>query len=393
MINELVQDVYINLFGENPKELVFSLSKLQHYIRRVKNKKSILVFSDWAQLSNVDNYSNSWFDSLIDDLFLRALEFNLLESAITLSSMTDFLEDSHSLYKALRVTIKNNSFNCFDFLIENYLCHPDSEVFPGQTIYSIALSMGSKSICTHLLDKYKDQVHPCGLKMICHNEGFSREDYSDVIQTVELSSSISYLLVSNELNNLEKLDMISFAIENGANVLGHSPFSELDRPLNIAASKHVVLMEYLLDSFDLDANEDRRELIFSAVASLASAEEKKKIILSLRGKYSADINIVSRKYGYTPIEFAIINHRREDTIETILLLIELGAKYSTDDLMTLANEWSHYTLRDELYTHLYASEEKYLELCQIEKELEEKEEQRRNNGERNVYIFFPENQY
>jgi ankyrin repeat protein len=391
MINGLVQDVYINLFAENSKELVFSLSKLQHYIRRVKNKKSILIFSDWAQLSKVDNYSESWFDSLIEDLFLRSLEFNLLISAITLSNMTDFLEDSHELYKALRITIKNNSLNCFDFLVENYFCHPDSELFPGQTIYSIASSMGAKSACLHLLDKYK--VHPCGLKMICHNEGFSREDYSDVIQTVELSSSISYILVSTELNNLEKLDMISFAIEMGADVLGHSPFSELDRPLNIAASKNVVLMEYLLDTFDLDANEDRRELIFSAVASLACVEEKKKIILSLRGKYSADINIVSSKHGYTPIQYAIINHRREDTIETIQLLIELGAKYDVDSLMTLSNEWSHHTLTKQLYTQLNGSKEKYLELVQIEKELQEKEEQRRNNGERNVYIFFPENQY
>jgi hypothetical protein len=47
--------------AENSKELVFSLSKLQHYIRRVKNKKSILVFSDWAHLSKVDDYSESWF--------------------------------------------------------------------------------------------------------------------------------------------------------------------------------------------------------------------------------------------------------------------------------------------------------------------------------------------
>jgi len=391
MINGLVQDVYINLFAENSKELVFSLSKLQHYIRRVKNKKSILIFSDWAQLSKVDNYSESWFNSLIDDLFLRALEFNLLESAMTLSNMTDFLEDSHDLYKALRVTIKNNSLNCLDFLIDNYFCHPDSELFPGQTIYSIALSMGAKSTCLHLLDKYK--VHPCGLKMICHNEGFSREDFSDVIQTVQLSSSISYILVSTELNNLEKLDMISFATEKGANVLGHSPFSELDRPLNIAASKHVVLMEYLLDTFDLDANEDRRELIFSAVASLASAEEKKKIIISLRGKYSADINMISSKNGYTPIEYAIINHRTEDTLETILFLIELHATYDIDSLMELANKWAHYKLRDELYSHLHGSKEKYLELCQIEKELQEKEELRRSNAERNVYIFFPENQY
>ena len=391
MINGLVQDVDINLFAENSKELVFSLSKLQHYIRRVKNKKSILIFSDWAQLSKVDNYSESWFDSLIEDLFLRSLEFNLLISAITLSNMTDFLENSHELYKALRITIKNNSLNCFDFLVENYFCHPDSELFPGQTIYSIALSLGAKSACLHLIDKYN--VHPCGLKMICHNEGFSREDYSDVIQTVQLSSSISYILVSTELNNLEKLDMISFAIENGANVLGHSPFSELDRPLNIAASKNVVLMEYLLDRFDLDANEDRRELIFSAVASLACVEEKKKIILSLRGKYSADINIVSSKHGYTPIQYAIINHRSEDTIDTILFLIELGTKYDVDYLMTLANEWSHHTLTKQLYTQLNGSKEKYLELVQIEKELQEKEELRRNNGERNVYIFFPENQY
>ena len=390
MIDELTQRMYMNLFEENPKELVYSLSKLQNYIKTIKDKKLILQFSDWANLSNID-YDDGWFTSLLDDILLRALEFDLLESTIVLSKMSDFLDDEHNFYAALRLVIKNNSFNSLNFLISEYLCHPDSEILPGLTLYSMSLSMQNKLVCKRLIEKYNVNID--GLKMICHSEGFSREDYSDVIQTIEISSCLGYIFISTELSVLEKIDMTAFAIEMGADVLGHSPTSELDRPLNIAAATSVVLMEYLLDTFDLDANEDRRELIFSAVASLACVEEKKKIILSLRGKYSADINIVSSKHGYTPIEYAIINHRREDTIETIQLLIELGAKYYTDDLMTLANEWSHYTLRDELYSHLHASKEKYLELVQIEKELQEKEELRRNNGERNLYIFFPENQY
>ncbi len=150
MIDELTQRMYMHLFEENPKELVYSLSKLQNYIKTIKDKKSILRFSDWANLSNID-YDDGWFTSLLDDILLRALEFDLLESTIVLSKMSDFLEDEHNFYAALRLVIKNNSFNSLNFLISEYLCHPDSEILPGLTLYSMSLSMQNKLVCKRLI--------------------------------------------------------------------------------------------------------------------------------------------------------------------------------------------------------------------------------------------------
>ena len=194
-------------------------------------------------------------------------------------------------------------------------------------------------------------------------------------------------MTSPYMTNLEKLDMLSFAISKGASPLGHSPEADcFDSPIQVAASLNIVFLEFFL-SLGFDPNQKRHEAIFSAVSSQASFDQKHKILQVLLNTCKADINQVSPKTGCSVIEWAIIQNGT-DAIETIKYLIERGADCNADLLMSLAHDYEHFELRDSIFKELHCSENLYKELVH-----QEKEKSSQDDGKPKIHFFFPQKEY
>jgi hypothetical protein len=194
-------------------------------------------------------------------------------------------------------------------------------------------------------------------------------------------------MTSPYMTNLEKLDMLSFAISKGSSPLGHSPEADcFDSPIQVASSLNVVLLEFFL-SLGVDPNQKRHEAIFSAVSSQADFDQKHKILQVLLNKCDVDINQISPKMGCSVIEWATIQNGT-DAMETINYLIERGADHNPDLLMSLADDYEHYELRDSIFKELHCSEELYKELVQ-----QEKEKRIQEDGKPKIHLFFPQKEY
>jgi hypothetical protein len=297
--------------------------------------------------------------------------------------MSTYKDDTSKLLSIIKAAVDNNSLDCIDELI-GFFSHPDADLFDvgGPTLYSHILFLQNKIVAEHLLNTY--HVNPDGLKVDFQGE---YEDYSDVISTREHGSCLVYIMTSPYMTNLERLDMLSFAISKGASPLGHSPEVDcFDSPIQVAASLNVVLLEFFL-SLGVGPNQKRHEVIFSAVSSKAEFKQKHKILQVLLNKCDVDINQVSPKTGCSVIEWAIIQNGT-DAMKTIKYLIEHGANHNPDLLMSLADDYEHYELRDSIFKELHCSEELYKELVQQEKEQKTKEDNKPK-----IHLFFPDKEY
>jgi hypothetical protein len=191
------------------------------------------------------------------------------------------------------------------------------------------------------------------------------------------------------MTNLEKLDMLSFAISKGGSPLGHSPDADcFDSPIQVAASMNVVFLEFFL-SLGVDPNQKRHEAIFSAVSSQADFDQKRKILQVLLNKCDVDINQVSPKTGCSVIEWCIIQNGT-DAMKTIKYLIDRGADHNPDHLLSLAHDYEYYELREEIYSQLHCSEKLYKDLVQQEKE---KKQNKKNDDTTKIHLFFPQKEY
>jgi hypothetical protein len=92
------------------------------------------------------------------------------------------------------------------------------------------------------------------------------------------------------------------------------------------------------------------------------------------------------------IEWTVIKNGR-DTIEVVQYLIDKGADYDPDNLISLAQSNGHYLLRDLLYTRLDGSVSLYNVFVAEEKELKKKEEESYISNEPRVWVIFPEKEY
>ena len=372
----------MDLFQDDPVNVTLGLSFLQEDLRRIKDKETILSFDDWAQLSEIKTYDDEWIEEFQFDLTKRAFQFNLRKCAKVLFEISNYKDETSKLLSIIKAAVDNNSLDCIDELI-GFFSHPDADLFDvgGLTLYSHVLYLGNKIVAEHLLNTY--HVNPDGLKV--DFEG-TYEDYSDVISTREHGSCLVYIMTSPYMTNLEKLDMLSFAISKGASPLGHSQADCFDSPIQVAASLNVVLLEFFL-SLGVDPNQKRHEVIFSAVSSKAEFKQKHKILQVLLNKRDVDINQISPKMGCSVIEWATIQNGT-DAMETINYLIERGADHNPDLLMSLADDYEHYELRDSIFKELHCSEELYKELVQ-----QEKEKRIQVYGKPKIHLFFPQKEY
>jgi hypothetical protein len=368
---------------DDPVYVTLGLSFLQEDLRRIKDKETILSFDDWAQLSEIKTYDDEWIEEFQFGLTKRAFQFNLPKCAKVLFEISTYKDETSKLLSIIKAAVNNNSLDCIDELI-GFFSHPDSDLFGvgGPTLYSHVLYLGNKIVAEHLLNTY--HVNPDGLKV--DFEG-TYEDYSHYISTREHGSCLIYIMTSPYMTNLEKLDMLSFAISKGSSPLGHSPEADcFDSPIQVASSLNVVLLEFFL-SLGVDPNQKRHEAIFSAVSSQADFDQKHKILQVLLNKCDVDINQISPKMGCSVIEWATIQNGT-DAMETINYLIERGADHNPDLLMSLADDYEHYELRDSIFKELHCSEELYKELVQ-----QEKEKRIQEDGKPKIHLFFPQKEY
>ena len=80
-ITSLIQNIYMDLFQDDPINVTLGLSFLQEDLRRIKDKETILSFDDWAQLSEIKTYDDEWIEEFQFDLTKRAFQFNLPKCA------------------------------------------------------------------------------------------------------------------------------------------------------------------------------------------------------------------------------------------------------------------------------------------------------------------------
>jgi hypothetical protein len=382
-ISNLIKNIYFHLFQDDPVNVTLGLSFLQHDLRRIKDKETILSFDDWAQLLEIKTYDDEWIEEFQFDLTKRAFQFNLPKCAKVLFEISTYKDETSKLLSIIKAAVNNNSLDCIDELI-GFFSHPDSDLFGvgGPTLYSHVLYLGNKIVAEHLLNTY--HVNPDGLKV--DFEG-TYEDYSHYISTREHGSCLIYIMTSPYMTNLEKLDMLSFAISKGASPLGHSPEADcFDSPIQVAASLNIVFLEFFL-SLGFDPNQKRHEAIFSAVSSQASFDQKHKILQVLLNTCKVDINQVSPHTGCSVIEWAIIQNGT-DAIETIKYLIDRGADHNPDLLMSLAHDYEYYDLKEKIYSQLHCSEKLYNELVQ-----KEKEKRTQDEGKPKIHLFFPQKEY
>lgn len=368
---------------DDPVYVTLGLSLLQEDLRKIKDKETILSFDDWAQLAEITTYDDEWIEEFQFDLTKRAFQFNLPKCGHVLFEISKYNDQTSKLLSIIKAAVDNNSLDCIDILV-GFLKHPDSDLFVagGPTLYSHVLYLGNKIVAEYLLNTY--HVNPDGLKV--DFEG-TYEDYSDFITTREHGSCLVYIMTSPFLTNLEKLDMLSFAISKGASPLGHSPEADcFDSPIQVASSLNIVFLEFFL-SLGVDPNQKRHEAIFSAVSSQASFDQKHKILQVLLNKCEVDINQVSPKTGCSVIEWAVIQNGT-DAIETTKYLIDRGADHNPDLLMSLADDYEHFELRDSIFKELHCSEELHKDLVQ-----QEKEQKSQDNGKPKIHLFFPQKEY
>ena len=370
---------------DDPVYVTLGLSFLQEDLRKIKDKETILSFDDWAQLSEITTYDDEWIEEFQFDLTKRAFQFNLPKCGQVLFEISNYNDQTSKLLSIIKAAVDNNSLDCIDILL-GFLKHADSDLFVagGPTLYSHVLYLGNKIVAEYLLNTY--HVNPDGLKV--DFEG-TYEDYSDYITTREHGSCLVYIMTSPFLTNLEKLDLLNFAISKGASPLGHSPEADcFDSPIQVASSLNIVFLEFFL-SLGVDPNQKRHEAIFSAVSSQASFDQKHKILQVLINTCKVDINQISPKTGCSVIEWAVIQNGT-DAIETIKYLIERGADHNPDLLMSLAHDYEYYDLKEKIYSQLHCSEKLYKELVQKEKE---KKQNKKNDGKPKIHLFFPEKEY
>jgi hypothetical protein len=385
-ISNRIKNIYFDLFQDDFVYVALGLSLLQEDLRRIKDKETILSFDDWAQFSEIKTYDDEWIEEFQFDLTKRAFQFNLPKCAKVLFEISTYKEQTSKLLSIIKAAVDNNSLDCIDVLV-SFFPHPDSDlfVFGGPTLYSHVLYLGNKTIAEYLLKKHN--VNPDGLKVV-NSEG-EYEDYSDVISTREHGSCLVWIMTSPYMTNLEKLDMLSFAISKGASPLGHSQEADcFDSPIQVAASLHVVFLEFFL-SLGIDPNQKRHEAIFSAVSSQASFDQKHKILQILLNTCKVDINQVSPKTGCSVIEWCIIQNGT-DAMKTIKYLIDRGADHNPDHLLSLAHDYEYYELREEIYSQLHCSEKLYKDLVQQEKE---KKQNKKNDDTTKIHLFFPQKEY
>jgi len=382
-ISDLIQKIYMDLFQDDPINVTLWLSMLEHDIKRVRDKEKVLSFSDWSQLSEISTYDDEWINEFQFELTKRAFEFNLPRCARLLFEIGNYRKDISRLIKIVNAAISNSSLECIDILLTFYR-HPGEAIFiGGATFLSQALMLGNKIVADHLLSVHN--VHPDGHKVI---DSFGNlEDYSTIDYTTDSSSCLVYIMISPYLTILEKLDMMSFAISKGATPLGFAPDAVcFDSPIQVAASINVVLLEYFR-SIGVDPHQNESDLLYYAVSSKASFTQKQKIIDVLLDKCDYDVNYISNNSIFSVIEWAVIKNGK-DAINTIQYLIERGARYDTDHLMTLAQEYDHHDLRNMLFHDMNGSLELYNDLLVKEKELTPDKE-----GDTNVYVYFPDTEY
>ena len=384
-ISNRIKNIYFDLMQDDPVYVTLGLSLLQEDLQKIKDKGTILSFDDWAQLSEISTYDDEWIEKFQFDLTKRAFQFNLPKCAKVLFEISTYMDETSKLLSIIKAAVDNNSLDCIDILV-GFLKHADSDLFVvgGPTLYSHVLCLGNKIVAEHLLNTY--HVNPDGLKV--DFEG-TYEDYSDYISTREHGSCLVYIMTSPFLTNLEKLDLLNFAISKGASPLGHSPEADcFDSPIQVASSLNIVFLEFFL-SLGVDPNQKRHEAIFSAVSSQASFDQKHKILQVLINTCKVDINQISPKTGCSVIEWAVIQNGT-DAIETIKYLIERGADHNPDLLMSLAHDYEYYDLKEKIYSQLHCSEKLYKELVQKEKE---KKQNKKNDGKPKIHLFFPQKEY
>ena len=382
-ISNRIKNIYFDLMQDDPVYVTLGLSFLQEDLRKIKDKETILSFDDWAQLSEITTYDDEWIEEFQFDLTKRAFQFNLPKCGQVLFEISNYNDQTSKLLSIIKAAVDNNSLDCIDILL-GFFKHADSDLFVagGPTLYSHVLYLGNKIVAEYLLNTY--HVNPDGLKV--DFEG-TYEDYSDYITTREHGSCLVYIMTSPFLTNLEKLDLLNFAISKGGSPLGHSPEADcFDSPIQVASSLNIVFLEFFL-SMGVDPNQKRHEAIFSAVSSQASFDQKHKILQVLLNTCKVDINQVSPKTGCSVIEWAVIQNGT-DAIETIKYLIDRGADHNPDLLMSLAHDYEHFELKEDIYSQLHCSEKLYKELVQ-----QEKEHKSQDNGKPKIHLFCPQKEY
>lgn len=387
VLNKQIQFIYYALFNDDGESVINGLSELRVTFEQLITNSSVLDFSDWMILSDLQQSNPQWFEIFIKRLIYYAFKFDLPTSAEMLLLLNNFLSDEKYFLSFLNLAIENSSFKCIDILI-NQIGHADAEIYlGGPTLLAYTYSKGNKFLIDYLITHHN--VHPDGKKYLVEEGHW--EDYSDIIQTQEMGSVICYIITS-DLEITKKLDLIHFALLNNANIKGHTPSAWcFDHPIQVAASVSVVLMNYLLDmEVGLDPNEPGRELIFSAVRSKAPFEEKKKIIDSLYFNYGANINLYSHTLDNTPVTWAV-SEGSTDCVPTVKYLMYLGAVVMPDSLLRIATRNKNYQLRDEIYKEFDCSEEVYRDCLEMEKK--NKAENSYSDGNGKIYVIFPEKIY
>ena len=386
-INDRIKQIYLDLFQDDPVYVTLGLSFLQDDLQRVKDKSSVLCFSDWAQLSEITTYDDSWIEEFQFDLTKRAFEFGL-NCAEVLLMIGGYKADTDRFLTLVNTAIENNCLESIDVLI-GFLIHPEAELYlGGPNLLSQSFLKGRKIVVDHLLTKYN--MNPDG--HITTDSFGNFEQFEEIITTSHMGSSLCYIMISPFLSIIEKLDIISYAISKGATPFGHSPNADcFDPPIAVAASIHIVLLDYFI-SLGIASEYSGLELAYAAVSSKAPFNEKEKILNRLFEIYDIDVNQRSEEKGYSLIEYAMMKNGK-DALETLEYLINKGSVYDADNLIQIAHTSRQYELRDELFYKLGGSTSLYNDLIDEEKEIMRKEEESRLSGKPRIWVVFPEKEY
>jgi hypothetical protein len=387
-IDNLIQKIYLDLFQDDATKTILGITFLELDLNKLKEQAAILEFSDWANLSEIRKYDKDWISEFTLDLLKRSIQFDLSNCFKALCEYCGYGKEEDSFYYLIEQAIHNSSIKCIDYLVSK-LPHPDYEIFPGSgTLYTRSLMMGNLKVASHMLSTY--ECHPDGLKVI--DVSGTREDYRDVIHTVDYGSCLVYIMVPPFIDDTEKLHMLNYALNNGASYLGHSQEAEcFDSPIQVACSIKSIFLDFFL-SIGLANSYSGIELLYFAVSSKASYKEKVKIIDRLFQVYDFDFKQNGKDKDCSVIEWAIIKNGR-DTIEVVQYLIDRGAKFDADNLIILAQSNGHYLLRDLLYTRLDGSLSLYNKLVSEEEEIKKKEVESDFSKEPRVWVVFPEKGY
>jgi hypothetical protein len=265
-IKDLISKGFLATMRDNYSGLIRVIEELELLIGydEISREKSNEILQSWLIDFNyyqfIKNDLTGFMEQFCEVLLQLAIKVNSYKSADTLMQILK-LEDDVFLDPYIILAIKSGSRECLDLLVQ-YLDTPNSMLILERTdVLTVALALGRHDIAESLSNEYS----------YGRIDELPRQGSGYYISMTEQISSLTYIIQSKVLDDLEALAMVRLSFERyGGKIEGIDQSVVHDRPIVSAVKRgSLPVMDYFLLHLDHD-RVDWMELMTTTIASHSS---------------------------------------------------------------------------------------------------------------------------